>query len=71
MGSRDMEGSCSVTAEGGRYATLSSRRQTLMESLGDKLVAKDLIDNALATDESKRVSPVQGMSYTILNSIRY
>ena len=42
-----------------------------MDSLGDELVAKDLIDNALATDESKRVSPAQGMSYTILNSIRY
>ena len=71
MGSRDTEGSYSVAAEGGRYATLPNRRQTLMESLGDELVAKDLIDNALATDESKRVSPAQGMSYTILNSIRY
>ena len=71
MRSRDTEGSCNVAAEGGRYATLSSRRRTLMDSLGDKLVAKDLIDNALATDESKRVSPTQGMTYTILNSIRY
>ena len=42
-----------------------------MEYLGDKLVAKDLIYNTLATDESKRVSPAQGMTYTILNSIRY
>ena len=71
MRSRDTEGSCSVAAEGGRYATLPSRRRMLMEPLGDELDAKDLIDNALATDESKRVSPAQGMTYTILNSIRY
>ena len=42
-----------------------------MEFLGNKLVVKDLIDNALTTDKSKRVSPAQGISYTILNSIRY
>ena len=42
-----------------------------MESLDDELVTKDLIDNTLATDESKRVSPAQEMTYTILNSIRY
>ena len=68
MGSRDTEGSCSVAAEGGRYATLPSRRQMLMESLGDELIAKDLIDNALVTDESKRVSLAQEMTHTILNS---
>ena len=39
-----------------------------MESLGDELVAKDLIDNALVTDESKRVSLAQEMAHTILNS---
>ena len=36
--------------------TLPNRRRMLMEYLGDELVAKDLIDDALATDESKRVS---------------
>ena len=36
--------------------TLPNRRRMLMESSGDELVAKDLIDNALATDESKQVS---------------
>ena len=60
-----------MAAEGRSYATLLSRRRTLIESLGDELVAKDLIYNALATDESKRVSPAQGMTYSILNSIRY
>ena len=68
MRSRDTKGSCSVAAEGGRYATLPNRRRMLMESLGDGLVAKDLIDNALVTDESKRVSLAQEMTHTILNS---
>lgn len=39
-----------------------------MEPLGDELVAKDLIDDALATDESKRVRLSQEMTHTILNS---
>lgn len=54
--SRDTEGSYSEAVEGGRYVTLPNRRRMLMESLGDELVAKDLIDNALAMDESKQVS---------------
>ena len=32
-----------------------ARRRMLTESLGDELAAKDLIDNALATDEFKWV----------------
>ena len=56
MRSRDIESSYSVTAEGGRYVTLSNKRRMLMQSLDDKLIIKDLIDNTLVTDKSKRVS---------------
>ena len=45
-----------MIAKGERYATLSNRRRILIKFLGDKLVIKDLIDNALVTDKSKRVS---------------
>ena len=67
MRSRDTESSYSVTAEGGRYATLPNKRRMLMQSLDDKLITKDLIDNTLATDKSKRVSFSQEKTRTILN----
>ena len=62
-----MKGLYSIVAKEGRYITLSNRRQTLIKFLGDELIIKDLINNALIIDKSKRVSPAQEITYIILN----